>query len=82
MPRLQVYLPEELHRQLKEHGVSPSELLQHAVREEIRRRELDAATDVYLAELIDEVGEPSAADVEYAKRFVRDLTGGVDRQVG
>lgn len=82
MSRLQVYLPDELHRQLKEHGLAPSELLQRAVREEVHRRELEAATDAYLAELIEEVGEPRAADVEYAKRFVRDLTGAADRQAG
>lgn len=75
MSRLQVYLPDELPRQLKEHGLAPSELLQRAVREELRRRELAAATDAYLAELVEEVGEPDAEDVEYARRFVRDLTG-------
>lgn len=75
-----MYLPDELHRQLKEHGLAPSELLQRAVREEIRRRELEAATDTYLAELIDEVGEPSVADVEYAQRFVSDLMGRTDHQ--
>lgn len=82
MSRLQVYLPDELHSQLKEHGLSPSELLQRAVRDEVRRRELEAATDLYVAELIEEVGEPSAADVEYAKRFVRDLIGAADRRAG
>ncbi len=34
---------------------------------------LEAATDTYLAELIEEVGEPSTADVEYATRFGSDL---------
>jgi post-segregation antitoxin (ccd killing protein) len=82
MSRLQVYLPDELHRQLKEHGLAPSELLQRAVREEVRRRELEAATDAYLAELIAEVGEPSTADVEYATRFVGDLLRVTDRQAG
>lgn len=82
MSRLQVYLPDELHRQLKEHGLAASELLQRAVRDEVRRRELEAATDTYLAELIDEVGEPSAADIEYAKRFVSDLQSVADRQAG
>lgn len=82
MPRLQVYLPDELHRQLKEHGLAPSELLQRAVRAELRRRELESATDAYLAELTEEVGQPSAADVEYAKRFVRDLTATADRRTG
>ncbi|MGH3795858.1 MAG: hypothetical protein ACRDSP_13320 [Pseudonocardiaceae bacterium] len=80
MPRLQVYLPDELHRQLKEQGLSPSELLQRAVQHEIRRRELDAATDAFLAELVDEVGEPSAADVAYARQFVRNLAAVGQRQ--
>ncbi|MGI9062681.1 MAG: hypothetical protein ACR2FQ_02510 [Pseudonocardiaceae bacterium] len=82
MPRLQVYLPDELHGQLKEHGLAPSELLQRAVRDELHRRELKAATDVYLAELNEEVGEPSAADIEYAERFVRQLTGETERRTG
>ncbi|MDQ3152516.1 MAG: hypothetical protein M3R63_12605 [Actinomycetota bacterium] len=82
MPRLQVYLPDELHRQLKEYGLAPSELLQRAVRDELHRRELEAATDVYLAELNEEVGEPSAADIEYAERFVRQLTGETERRTG
>lgn len=82
MSRLQVYLPDELHRQLKEHGLAPSELLQRAVREEVRRRELEAATDTYLAELVEEVGEPNTADVEYAQRFVGDLLRVTDRQAG
>lgn len=82
MSRLQVYLPDELHRQLKELGLSPSELLQRAVQDEIRRRELDAATDAYLAELVEEVGEPSAADVAYAKQFVGDLAAAAERQAG
>jgi len=82
MARVQVYLPEDLHRQVKDFGLSPSELLQRAVREEMRRRELETATDAYLAELVDEVGEPSAADVEYAQRLVQQLTGAADRRAG
>lgn len=82
MSRLQVYLPDELHRRLKELGLSPSELLQRAVQDEMRRRELAAATDAYLFELIEEVGEPSAGDVAYATQFVHDLTAAAERQVG
>jgi len=74
MSRLQVYLPDELYRQLKELGLSPSELLQRALHDEIRRRELAAAADEYLTELVAEVGEPSAADREYAEHFVAQLT--------
>ena len=61
MPRLQVYLPEDLYREVKKRGLPASELLQGAVRAELRRQELLAETDRYLAELVDEVGEPSAA---------------------
>lgn len=82
MSRVQVYLPDELHQQVKEHGLSPSELLQRAVREELRRRELETATDAYLAELIEEVGQPSVADVEYAQRLVEQLTQPAARRAG
>lgn len=73
MSRVQVYLSEELHEQIRQLGLSPSELLQRAAREEIRRHELEAEADRYLDELVAEVGDPSAADVTYAQRFVADL---------
>lgn len=67
MPRLQVYLPEDLYRAAKERGLPASELLQGAVRAELRRQDLLSETDRYLAELVDEVGEPSAAAVARAE---------------
>lgn len=67
MPRLQVYLPEDLYREVKARRLPASELLQGAVRAELRRRELLAETDRYLAELIDEVGEPSAPAIARAE---------------
>jgi post-segregation antitoxin (ccd killing protein) len=67
MPRLQVYLPEDLYREVKERRLPASELLQGAVRAELRRQELLAETDRYLAELVDEVGEPSPAAVARAE---------------
>jgi post-segregation antitoxin (ccd killing protein) len=67
MPRLQVYLPEDLYRQVKERRLPASELLQGAVRAELRRLELLAETERYLAELVDEVGEPSAVAVARAE---------------
>jgi len=59
MPRMQVYLPDELYDAVKERELSPSELLQDAVRAELRRQALLEETDRYLAELIGDVGEPS-----------------------
>ena len=67
---MQVYLPEDLYRLVKELGLPASELLQDAVRIEARRRQLLAATDEYLAELIAEVGEPSAEDEAWARALV------------
>ncbi|MFN0027924.1 MAG: ribbon-helix-helix domain-containing protein [Acidimicrobiales bacterium] len=51
MPRVQVYLPDELYEELKRRALPASELLQAAVRAEIRRLNLLAATDAHLAEL-------------------------------
>ncbi len=73
MPRVQVYLPEELYSALKDRELSPSELLQNAVRAELRRRELLEETDRYLAELIDEVGAPSNGAVARAEALVRHI---------
>ena len=64
---MQVYLPDELYTEVKERELSPSELLQRAVRAELRRQELLEETDRYLAELLDEVGEPSPAMISRAE---------------
>ena len=59
MPRMQVYLPDDLYEQLKTRRLPASRLLQEAVRAELRRQDLLGETDSYLAELLAEVGEPS-----------------------
>jgi post-segregation antitoxin (ccd killing protein) len=71
MPRMQVYLPDELYQQVKERGLPASELLQEAVRAELRRQELLERTDEYLAELVAEVGEPSPREVARAEAIAR-----------
>lgn len=68
---MQVYLPDELYAAVKNRELSPSELLQDAVRAELRRQELLEETDRYLAELIDDVGEPSAAAIAKANKLAR-----------
>jgi post-segregation antitoxin (ccd killing protein) len=75
MPRLQVYLPDDLYRVVKERQLPASELLQGAVREELRRQELLEETDQYLAELVDEVGEPSPSSVARAERLAGRVRG-------
>jgi len=75
MPRLQVYLPDDLYRAVKERRLRASELLQGAVRAELRRQELLDETDRYLAELVDEVGEPSPAALARAESLSRRVRG-------
>jgi hypothetical protein len=75
MPRLQVYLPEDLYRAVKERRLPASELLQGAVRAELRRQELLSETDRYLGELIGEVGEPSAGAVKRAESLSQRVRG-------
>lgn len=76
MPRIQVYLPDDLYAEVKSRGLPASELLQKAVRAELRREELLRATDEYLAELVAEVGEPTDADRAWAREFVAGLIPG------
>jgi hypothetical protein len=74
MPRIQVYLPEALHREVKRSGLSPSELLQQAARSELRRLQQIARLDEYLGELRQELGEPSRAEKARADVVVRRMT--------
>ncbi len=78
MPRLQVYLPDDLYDELKRRDLPASELLQIAVRAELERREVLDATDDYLAELAAEVGEPTARQQSRADAIVRRIR---DRQL-
>lgn len=71
MPRLQVYLPEDLYFELKTRGLPASELLQEAVRAELRRRQLAEDADVYLDDLFAEVGAPSKDDLTTATGIAR-----------
>lgn len=71
MPRIQVYLPADLHRAVKDRGLPASELLQEAVQAELRRLELEEATDAYLTELVAEVGEPTPQERARADAIAR-----------
>jgi hypothetical protein len=57
---MQVYLPDDLYKLVKKGRLPASELLQDAVRAEVRRRELLREADRYVVDLAAEVGEPSA----------------------
>ena len=67
MPRMQVYLPDDLYRAVKDRELPASDLLQKAVRAELRREELLEEADRYLADLIASVGKPTAAALAKAE---------------
>ena len=71
MPRMQVYLPDDLYQQVKARHLPASELLQEAVRAEVRRQDLLSQTDAYLTGLLAEAGEPSPQDRARAEAIAR-----------
>ena len=82
MPRMQLYLPADLYDLVKDRGLPASELLQKAVRAEVRRLDLLAETDRYIAKLIAEVGPPTAQDRERAVSVARRLERRPTRRAG
>jgi hypothetical protein len=68
---MQVYLPDELYEAVKKRQLPASELLQEAVRAEIRRQELRVAGDKYIAELAAEVGRGTAQQRARAAALAR-----------
>lgn len=68
---MQVYLPDELYQAVKERALPASELLQEAVKAELRRQRLNEQADAYLAELVAEVGEPSPRERARATAIAR-----------
>jgi len=79
---MQVYLPDDLYELVKAHGLPASELLQKAVRTELRRLELLAEIDRYVADLVAEVGPPTAAQRARAAAVAQRLARRPARQVG
>jgi hypothetical protein len=82
MPRMQVYLPDDLYALVKEHRLAASELLQNAVRAEVRRLDLLAETDRYVADLTSQVGSPGPRESARAKVVAERIAKRVARKVG
>ena len=83
MPRMQVYLPDELYAAVKERGLPASELLQEAIEVELRRQRLNEEADRYLADLIAEVGAPSAREQARADAIAQRIRDrAIARQAG
>jgi post-segregation antitoxin (ccd killing protein) len=79
---MQVYLPDDLYEQVKVRQLPASELLQEAVRAEVRRQDLLSETDAYLAGLFTEVGEPSAQERARAEVIARRIAAHRARRAG
>ncbi len=79
---MQVYLPEDLYAEVKAENLPASELLQKAVRVELKRRRLAREGEEYLAELLAEVGTPDAAETAWAQDLARRLARRADRTAG
>jgi hypothetical protein len=71
MPRVQVYLPDDLYEALKSRDLPASELLQQALRAELERRDALDAVDEYLSDLVGEVGEPSGRQLSRAEAIAQ-----------
>ncbi|HSU83170.1 MAG TPA: hypothetical protein VLR69_12175 [Thermoanaerobaculia bacterium] len=79
---MQVYLPDDLYKLVKARGLPASELLQKAVRAELRRLELLAETDRYVADLVAEVGPPAPAQRTRAAAVARRIARQPARRAG
>jgi len=79
---MQVYLPDDLHKLVKARGLPASELLQKAVRAELRRLELLAEADRYIADLVAEVGPPDAYQRKRSTALARRVARRPTRQAG
>ena len=79
---MQLYLPDDLHGLVKTRVLPASELFQKAVRAVVRRLDLLAETDRYVAKLIKKVGAPSALDRKHAASVARRLERRPIRKAG
>jgi hypothetical protein len=82
MPRMQVYLPDDLYRLVKKRRLPASELLQNAVRAEVRRLDLLSETDRFTASLLAEVGEPGQGERSRAKALAQRIAKRATRKTG
>ena len=71
MPRMQVYLSDELYDVVKSQGLSASRMLQDAVRQHCDRQEKIRAAHEYAEEVFAELGPPTAEEIEWAETKAR-----------
>lgn len=79
---MQVYLPADLYEMVKERRLSASELLQEAVRTEVRRQKLQSASKCYTAALAEEIGQPAPRERARAVAVARRIAARTQRKAG
>ena len=82
MPRMQVYLPTDLYEIVKDRQLPASELLQEAVRTEVRRQQLEFASRRYTAKLAAQVGQPTPRERARAVALAQRIAGRTGRKAG
>jgi len=82
MPRMQVYLPTDVYEMVKECRLPASELLQEAVRAEMRRRKLQSVSRRYTAELAAQVGQPAHRERARAVALAQRIAARSSRKAG
>ena len=60
MPRVHVYLPDDLYQFVKDHQLLASELLQEAIRSKVYQQDLREEMERRINESIGEIRQPSA----------------------
>lgn len=75
MARVNISLPDELHRRAKEAGLSISKLTRDAISQELERLARIAALDEYINELEAELGPPSVEEQERARVWIEQVYG-------
>ena len=73
MPRIQLYLPDDLYQEVKSRRLPASEILQVAVRAVVEREKSREGLEEYIRELEEEIGSPSDEQNARADAIVRNI---------
>jgi len=75
MTRVNISIPDELHRRAKEAGLNISRLTRKAIVAELERLAKIAAVEEYIAELEAEQGPPTEQEMADAKAWIEQVYG-------
>ena len=73
MPRIQLYLPDDLYQEVKSRRLPASEILQVAVRAVVEREKSREGLEQFIRELEEEIGSPSDEQNARADAIVRNI---------